>query len=220
MIVTIDGPAGAGKSSVARALAKRLEFDFLDTGAMYRAVAWSAITDAVIDLEDPAGMTRLAQRIVIEFRDDQIHVNGQNVSEEIRTPEVTKNVRYAAGNELVREILVEQQRRIGVEATNLVTEGRDQGTVVFPDAECKIFLTATPEERARRRYRELIAKGEMITFADVLDSQNERDAGDANRDVAPLAMADDAVEVCSDEMTPEQVLTHLEWIVRSQSPSN
>jgi cytidylate kinase len=98
---------------------------------------------------------------------------------------------------------------------DLVTEGRDQGTIVFPNAECKIFLTATPEERARRRHRELVANGEVISLAEVLDSQNKRDAGDADRDVAPLAKANDAVEVYTDEMTPEQVLAHLEWVVES-----
>ena len=214
MIVTIDGPAGAGKSSVARALASRLGFEFLDTGAMYRAVAWAAV-EANVDLNDPRAMTELARRIKIEFREDRIHVDGKDVSCEIRTPQVTENVKYAAGNETVRAILVEQQKRIGAEAENLVTEGRDQGTVVFPKAACKIFLTATPEERARRRYRELIAKGQVITFADVLESQNKRDAGDSNRDVAPLVKAEDAVEVYTDEMTPDAVLQHLEWLIRS-----
>ena len=215
MIVTIDGPAGAGKSSVARALAKRLDFEFLDTGAMYRAVTWAAMRDQV-DLEDSTEVAAVADRIRIEFVSQKILVDGTNVTEEIRTPRVTASVRYAAGNEAVRSVLVDQQRRIGTAAANLVTEGRDQGTIVFPNAECKIFLTATAEERARRRYRELIAKGEVITFAEVLESQNDRDAGDQQRDVAPLVKAHDAIEVLTDEMTQEQVLTHLEWIVRSK----
>lgn len=214
MIVTIDGPAGAGKSSVARELAKRLAFDFLDTGAMYRAVAWAAI-ESKLELSNATAITEIATDIEIAFRNERIWVNDQDVSELIRTPEVTENVKYAAGNNDVRAILVDQQRRIGEVCENLVTEGRDQGTVVFPDAECKIFLTATPEERARRRYRQLIAAGEMITFAEVLDSQNQRDAGDEKRVVAPLAKAEDAVEVYTDEMTAEEVLAHLEWIVES-----
>ena len=212
MIVTIDGPAGAGKSSVARALADRLGFEFLDTGAMYRAVTW-AVLEASANLEDPTEVEAVAERIRIEFRDNQIFVDGQNVSKEIRTPRVTECVKFAAGNPAVRSILVEQQRRIGNEAENLVTEGRDQGTVVFPKAECKIFLTATAEERARRRYRELLAKGERVTFSSVLESQNERDQRDEQREHAPLARAEDAVEVYTDEMSQEQVLTHLAWIV-------
>lgn len=215
MIVTIDGPAGAGKSSVARALADRLGFEFLDTGAMYRAVTW-AVLKANANLEEPDEVEAIAKRIRIEFRDNQIFVDSQNVSKEIRTPRVTECVKFAAGNPTVRSILVEQQRRIGVEAENLVTEGRDQGTVVFPKAECKIFLTATAEERARRRYRELIGKGEMVTFSSVLESQNERDQRDEQREHAPLARAEDAVEVYTDEMSQEQVLTHLEWIVRGK----
>lgn len=214
MIVTIDGPAGAGKSSIARRLADRLGFEFLDTGAMYRAVAWAAL-QAKLDLGQPDAVTKVASEIRIEFKNGCLTVDGQDVSEQIRTPEVTKSVKHAAGNAEVRSLLVDQQRRIGEASEDLVTEGRDQGTVVFPNAECKIFLTATPEERARRRYRELVAKGEVITFAEVLESQNARDAGDADRKVAPLAKAEDAIEVYTDEMTPEQVLAHLEWIVAS-----
>jgi cytidylate kinase len=214
MIVTIDGPAGAGKSSVARGLANRLGFDFLDTGAMYRAVALTAL-ETDVDLENAEAMVRVASEIKIEFQGDRLLVDGRDVSEHIRTPRVTECVRFAAGNADLRSILVEQQRRVGETAMNLVTEGRDQGTIVFPNAECKIFLTATPEERARRRHRELVANGEVISLAEVLDSQNKRDAGDADRDVAPLAKANDAVEVYTDEMTPEQVLAHLEWVVES-----
>lgn len=214
MIVTIDGPAGAGKSSVARELAKRLGFDFLDTGAMYRAVAWAGLA-ADIALDDLDALSEVAGKIKIEFEGDRILVDGKDVSQVIRTPKVTEHVKFAAKNAKVREILVQQQRRIGASCENLVTEGRDQGTIVFPQAACKIFLTATPEERARRRYRQLIASGERITFAEVLESQNQRDAADQSRDVAPLAKAEDAIEVYTDEMTAEEVLTHLVWVVQS-----
>lgn len=217
MIVTIDGPAGAGKSSVARALAQKLGFAFLDTGAMYRAVAWAAIRDG-IDLHNSDGMVEVAKKIEIRFDAQLIIVDGEDVTQAIRTTEVTEQVKHAAGNDGVRAILASQQRTIGLAANNLVTEGRDQGTVVFPEAECKIYLTATPEERAKRRYRELLRKGEVITFADVLDSQNSRDAADASRDVGPLARAEDAVEVYTDEMTQEQVLNHLAWVVESSLP--
>lgn len=216
MIVTIDGPAGAGKSSAARRLAHRLGFDFLDTGAMYRAVAWAAC-EARISFDDPSHIEALAAQIVIDFHGDQVLVDGRDVTRQIRTPDVTERIRYAASNERVREILSERQRRIGAKSENLVTEGRDQGTTVFPHADCKIFLTATPEERARRRYEELRAKGESVTLQEVLESQNQRDAGDAKRSVGPLAKADDAVEVYTDGMSQEEVLNHLEWIVRSAS---
>lgn len=214
MIVTIDGPAGAGKSTIARELARRIGFEFLDTGAMYRAVALASL-DANLDFEDRPNVAKLAGEIVMEFRDDKLFLNQKDASQAIRTPRVTEHVKFAASNPYVREILVEQQRRIGASCDNLVTEGRDQGTIVFPSAECKIYLTATAEERARRRYRQLIANGERITFAEVLDSQNERDASDANRDVGPMAKAEDAIEVLTDEMTLEEVVDHLVWVVDS-----
>jgi len=214
MIVTIDGPAGAGKSSIAHQLAKRLGFEFLDTGAMYRAVTLACL-NANLDFAEHQAVAKLAGEILMEFRNDKLFLNGQDVADEIRTSRVTESVRHAASNSLVRKILVEQQRRIGESCANLVTEGRDQGTAVFPNAECKIFLTATAEERARRRYRQLIANGEKITFAEVLDSQNDRDASDAKRDVGPMTKADDAIEVLTDEMTLEQVVNHLVWVVET-----
>lgn len=214
MIVTIDGPAGAGKSSVARALAEKLGFQFLDTGAMYRAVAWAALQDG-IDMEDTAAVTQKAKSISIRLEDDVVLVDGRDVSAAIRTSKVTEWVRHAAGNDSVRHLLIDQQREIGEVAVDLVTEGRDQGTVVFPDAECKIFLTASAEERAKRRYRELIKRGENVTFGDVLERQNQRDASDAGRAFAPLVKADDAIEVYTDEMNEEQVLNHLVWVVES-----
>jgi len=214
MIVTIDGPAGAGKSSVARGLAERLGFDFLDTGAMYRAVAWAAL-ERGIDLTDAQQIVAVAESIRIEFRQDRILVDGQDVSEQIRTPHVTEHVRFAAGNNAVRAILGTQQRQIGLSSENLVTEGRDQGTTVFPQAQCKIFLTATPETRARRRAEELKRKGQSITYEEVLASQNLRDEQDQSRSVGPLSQAQDAMPVYTDDMDEEQVLTHLEWVVRT-----
>lgn len=217
MIVTIDGPAGAGKSSVARELAKRLGFHFLDTGAMYRAVAWAAL-QADVDFEQPTEVERVASKIAITFAGDTVIVNGQDATAAIRRPDITDRIKYAASNAQVREILTGIQRRIGAERGDLVTEGRDQGTIVFPDAECKIFLTASAEERAKRRHRELIAKGERVTFPEVLESQNQRDDGDRQRVVAPLAKAPDAIEVSTDGMSPEDVIQHLEWLVRSTHP--
>jgi cytidylate kinase len=211
MIVTIDGPAGAGKSSTARALAERLSFRFLDTGAMYRAVALAGLR-AGIDLEDPAALAALARRLSIEYRDGRLWLDGEDVSEAIRTQEATAATHYAANNAAVRAHLVRlQQAAAGTD--DLVTDGRDQGTVVFPQAECKIFLTASPEERARRRLREMEARGETATLDDVLNDQRFRDERDASREVGPLVPAQDAVIVCTDGMGQREVVDHLEMLV-------
>jgi cytidylate kinase/pantoate ligase/cytidylate kinase len=211
MIVTIDGPAGAGKSTVARALAARLGFRFLDTGAMYRAVALAGMKQGH-DWDDTAGLVELAQRVRIELDDDAVRLDGQDVTAAIRTTEVTELIHYAAANPGVRKHLVALQRQIGVGA-DLVTEGRDQGTVAFPDATCKIFLTASPEERARRRVADLASRGERVTFEEVLAQQALRDERDASRDVGPLKPADDAIEVLTDGLTQEQVVDRLVSLV-------
>ena len=144
MIVTIDGPAGAGKSSAARALAERLGFRFLDTGAMYRAVAWAALRRG-IDVRDTAALDSLIPQLELNLRGTHVLLNGEDVTHQIRTPEVTHAVRFAADSVPVRQFLSKLQRQIA-DAGSIVTEGRDQGTVVFPDADCKIFLTASPAE--------------------------------------------------------------------------
>jgi cytidylate kinase len=213
MIVTLDGPAGAGKSTVARALAARLGFRFLDTGAMYRAVALAG-TRRGLDWSDPAALVELARQVKIELRDEGVFLDGEDVSREIRTSEVTAITHYAANNPGVRAILVEQQRGVAGD-DDLVTEGRDQGTVVFPQAECKIYLTASPHERALRRHRELAARGEDVPFEQLLAQQNERDQSDSSRSVGPLARPADAVEVCTDGLSQEQVIDRLEAIVRA-----
>ena len=158
MIITIDGPAGAGKSTVARALARRLGFRFLDTGAMYRAVALAGMRRG-LDWDVPDDLARLARKLDLKVVGERIFLlDGEDVTEAVRTSEVTAVTRYAADNPEVRAHLVELQRALAGN-DNIVTEGRDQGTVAFPDAECKVFLTASPEERARRRWRDLaIAK--------------------------------------------------------------
>jgi cytidylate kinase len=215
MIVTIDGPAGAGKSTVARALAARLNYRFLDTGAMYRAVALAAVRRG-IDGSDSQAMADLARDLDIRLDGDRVYLDGEDVSDAIRSHQITAVIRYAADNPLVRQQLVELQRRIG-RSGDIVTEGRDQGSVVFPDAECKIFLTATPEERARRRVLDLRARGEDVSFEDVLADQNRRDQRDSSRAVGPLVRADDAVQVLTDGLTFEAVVERLVEIVSQQT---
>lgn len=215
MIVTIDGPAGAGKSTVARKLAERLKFQFLDTGAMYRAVALAAI-DRDVALNDPDQMVAMASRLVIDVAGAEILVDGRDVSTRIRTSEVTSVIHFAADNPAIRELMVGLQRKVTAGA-DFVTEGRDQGTVVFPYAECKIFLTATPAERARRRLFDLQARGETADYDRVLADQNERDQRDSEREVGRLHAADDAMVVVTDGMSTDDVVDHLERLVQTTS---
>ena len=214
MIVTIDGPAGAGKSSIARRLAERLGFQFLDTGAMYRAVALAAVRAGLGD-GSPDAIARLAGELNLEMRHERTILNGEDVSTAIRTPEVSAAVYLAADNVAVRQRLVELQRQIAADR-DTVTEGRDQGTVAFPDAQCKIFLTASPIERARRRHAELAERGARITLEEVLAQQADRDRRDAARPVGALLKAGDAVEVWTDGLSPEEVVLRLEEIVRQR----
>jgi cytidylate kinase len=214
MIVAIDGPAGAGKSSAAKTLAQRLGFRFLDTGAMYRAVALAGLRRKV-DWHDAHGLARLARQVEIDLPGDRVLLDGEDVTHEIRTLIVTSHTHYPATNAAVRESLVQLQRQVAA-GQNVVTEGRDQGTVVFPAAECKIFLTASPTERARRRLLDLKEHGETITFEEVLADQNERDRRDANRDVGPLKPASDAVEFNTDGLSPAEVVDRLEALVRAR----
>ena len=218
MIVTIDGPAGAGKSTIARELARRLGYRFLDTGAMYRAVAVAA-QDRGLDLRDWDALARMTEALQIDLDEDRTYVDGNEVTHRIRSPEVTAAIHHVADNPAVRAHLVKLQRRV-TEFGDVVTEGRDQGTVVFPDAECKLFLTATADERARRRHRELLARGQQFSIEEVLRQQQERDRRDRERPVGRLMMADDATEIVTDGMTPEEVLSTLEAAVRQrQAPA-
>jgi cytidylate kinase/pantoate ligase/cytidylate kinase len=214
MIVTIDGPAGAGKSTVAKRLAERLGFQFLDTGAMYRAVAWAAQQQG-LRWDQPDEIANLARRIRLEVDADRVTVDGRDVTAELRTSRVTAVTRYAADNPGVRAHLVALQRQLA-QGKNVVTEGRDQGTVVFPHARCKFFLTASPEERARRRMQDLARRGETASFEEVLAQQIERDRGDSERAVGPLTPARDAIHVVTDGLTIEQVVDRLETFVRQR----
>jgi cytidylate kinase len=211
MIVTIDGPAGAGKSSVSKRLAHRLGFQFLDTGAMYRAITYAALSRG-LGPQDADAIADLAERVSLILHDDRVLLDGFDVTALIRTSEVASQVHLAADNRRVRERLVQLQREFA-NGNDTVTEGRDQGTVAFPHAECKIFLTASPEERAKRRCAELQARGETVTYEEVLQQLNERDRRDMEREFGALRRADDAIDVCTDGLTTEEVISRLESIV-------
>jgi len=219
MIITIDGPAGAGKSSAARTLAQRLGFEFLDTGAMYRAVALAALR-AGIDLRDESALSELVASLRLEMPPGgRVLLDGEDVTSQIRAREVTAATGAAADSPSVRRRLVHMQRTIA-EGRNMVCEGRDQGTIVFPDAVCKFFMSADPVERARRRQREIEARGERVELEQVLREQEIRDQRDAARDLAPMKPAADAVLLDSTKRSLEQVVEAMTAEVRRRMLSS
>ena len=217
MIITIDGPAGAGKSSVARCLADRLGYRFLDTGAMYRAVAWEVIRRQ-IDPHNWEGVGDLLEGLTIRLDGPRVVLNGDDVTDAIRTWEVTSLVAPVADNVRVRLKLVEWQREAAAEG-DTITEGRDQGTVVFPHADVKFFLTASARERAKRRWADLKKRGhDDLTFEEVLRRQELRDKRDRSRPVGKLVPADDAIHINTDGMTLAEVVSQMEKLVPPAEP--
>lgn len=224
-IVAIDGPAGAGKSTVARRLADALAFVLVDTGAMYRAVAVAA-KRAGIDWSDGSGLAALAKDLVekkaLTFERDpglgvRVKLSGEDISEAIRTPDMAQGASTVSAHGEVRAVLLELQRIAG-RAGGVVLEGRDIGTVVFPDAEVKFFLTASAEVRAARRHAELVAKGQSVSFADTLADVKRRDAQDEGRAVAPLKRADTAILVDSTALSFEETVAKmLEQVTRASA---
>lgn len=219
LIVAIDGPAGAGKSTVSKILARRLHFVLVDTGAIYRCVALKA-RRLGIAFDDDVRLGVLLQSMNIDFRlEDEGEINhvlldGEDVSDAIRTPENSMAASQVSGRAVVRDGLLELQRRLALNTkTGAILEGRDIGTVVFPDADVKVFLHADPTIRARRRYEELFQKGSEKPIVEVLSEQNKRDAEDSNREVAPLKAAGDAVSIDSTELPLSDVVQQIELLV-------
>ena len=214
MVIAIDGPAGAGKSTVTRKLADRLGFSFLDTGAMYRAVTWAAL-DRKVDLENADALLELSHAIRIAFEGDVVLVDGKDVSDLIRLPEVTRNIFHVADHPEIRDLLVRLQREIALTG-NFVCEGRDQGTVAFPDAFCKIYLNASPQFRAMRRVAQMEDAGQYVDYDEVIADQNLRDQRDLSREVGRLMRAEDAIEVNTDNQSIAEVVDELERIARAR----
>jgi len=217
-VVAIDGPAGAGKSTAAKKLAARLGYAFLDTGAIYRAVALVARRRG-IDWADAQAVAGVAQGIDIAFvprgEVNTVVVEGQDVTQEIRTPEMSDGASKVSAHGPVRAALLGLQRRLAA-SSSIAAEGRDMGTVVFPDAGAKFFLTASPQERARRRTQELVVGGRAADPDAVLQDIVERDQRDSTRAVAPLRRAEDAIEIDSGGLTPDQVVQRMAEVVAAR----
>lgn len=220
--IAIDGPAASGKSTLGLKIAEALNYLFFDTGVMYRAVTWAAI-DRGIPLEDEDALTRLAEEIDIDVlpaiqadgRTSTLLVDGQDVTWEIRSPEVDGHVSVVSAVPGVRKALTEKQRRIGLRG-NVVMVGRDIGTVVMPDAEFKLYLDASVEERARRRYEELVRRGEQADYEEVLATMRKRDRIDSTREIAPLKAAKDAIIFHSDEIQAEDVFEKVMDLIKAR----
>jgi cytidylate kinase len=217
-IIAIDGPAGAGKSTVARLLARRLSYLYLDTGAMYRAVTWQALHEKA-DLDDGDALAELARRTQLKLVPDakgiRVFANGREITEEIRSPEVTSKVSYIDKVPGVREAMVKLQREFG-RAGRIVAEGRDMGTVVFPDAACKIYLDASVDERAGRRCQELRERGVDACLEEVKRDIVARDAKTMQREIAPLRQANDAVRVDTTDLSVDEVVDEIGKIAESR----
>jgi len=219
LIITIDGPAASGKSTAARLLASKLDASFLDTGAMYRAVTLAAMR-AGVDLSDERNLLKVMQEHEFQFSDQVgkmiVRIDGLDVTEDIRGPEVTANARYIAAASRVRDRLVQMQRQFAASRQKIVTEGRDQGTVAFSDADIKFYLKADPSERARRRQAELWAKGVDENLMQLQEAIEKRDESDERRAVGPLKPAKDAIIVDTTNLSIEQVVEKLAAYVKEK----
>ena len=218
-IITIDGPAGVGKSTVARMLAKELSAVFLDTGASYRAVTVAAI-NAGVDLTDVQAVLGVMDRSTFDFKHEadvlKVTIDGKDATLAIREPQITENVKHIAGQPRLRSRLVTLQKKFAAQFDKVVTEGRDQGTVVFPNAQFKFFLTADPKERTRRRHEELKAAGKEMDFDALHEQITQRDASDQNRAVSPLKPADDAIHIDTTHIDVAGVVKKMLEVIEAQ----
>ncbi|MFC1737929.1 (d)CMP kinase [Planctomycetota bacterium] len=221
LIITIDGPAASGKSTAARLLAERLRARFLDTGAMYRAVTLAAMK-AGVDMTDDKQLLAVLENTEFRFSEKEgkviVYIDGSDVTERIRQPQVTANARYIASAEKIRQKLVEMQRQFAADYQRIVTEGRDQGTVAFSDADIKFYLDADVEERAKRRQAEMAAKGITDGLDRIRQAIEHRDRSDESRTAGPLKPADDAVIVDTTNLSIEEVVEKLLLCVKEKCP--
>ncbi len=221
LVIAIDGPAGAGKSTVAKELAKRLGYTYMDTGAMYRAFAWRVMEEAA-DLNDEEKLRRILKETRIELAEQDGHLrvflDGLDVTDKIRTPELSQMASKVSSLKMVRERMVELQRAIGDEG-GVVAEGRDIGTVVFPQAEVKIYLDASSQERARRRFEELKRQGKQVTLEETLQEMDERDQRDKERAVAPLRKAEGATVIDSTYFGVDWVVERIMQEIKNKVPA-
>jgi cytidylate kinase len=222
LIVAIDGPSGAGKSTLAKRVARELGFTYLDTGAMYRALALKILRQG-LNVEDSAKLAELVESTEIDLLESggnlKVLLDGVDVSGLIRTPEVSQMASKASAFPVVRKRMLNLQRRLGKKGS-VVAEGRDIGTVIFPHAEVKIYLDASVEERARRRYEELRKAGREVSFHDTVQEIDERDKRDTERELAPLKQAEDAVVVDSSALDAEQVAETVLRVIQNKSLEN
>ena len=205
--IAIDGPAGSGKTTVAKALAERLGFDYLDTGAMYRAVALF-LSGLKVREDDDEEIERVLSKVFFDYESGKLYINGKEIGEEIRSAEAGMLASKYARNAVVRRYLVKFQREIA-DDRKIVVEGRDIGTVVLPGADLKIFLKASIEERAKRRYKELVEKGEKVTYEEILRQLKKRDEQDSSREISPLKPADDAIVIDTTNMSIQEVVDEI-----------
>lgn len=218
LVVAIDGPAGAGKSTLAKRLAQELGYTYMDTGAMYRAFAWKVMQDG-IDLGNEKGLKEVLKRTRIDLKKEEgglrVFLDGLDVTDRIRTPELSQMASKVSTVKAVRERMVELQRAMGKEG-GIVAEGRDIGTVVFPEAEIKVYLDAAPEERAKRRFEELAAQGKRVNLEETLEEMHERDHRDQERALAPLRKAEGAVVIDSTQLSIDGVMEKIRKEITSK----
>ncbi|WP_437130328.1 (d)CMP kinase [Peptostreptococcus russellii] len=207
LIIAIDGPAGAGKSTISKLVSKRLDINYLDTGAMYRAITYKCIEEG-ININNEEEVIKICESSDVDFRNNQIYLDGKNIDIEIRRQEVSSNVSNVAKIKKVRELLVARQREIASES-DAILDGRDVGTCIFPDARYKFFLSASAQERGRRRYEELKSKGEDVDLDNIIENIKKRDKIDSTREVSPLIKAEDAIEIDSTSMSINEVVDYI-----------